>query len=168
MQHHAPRNPLLRLDLCRNSIHKIRSPRFIIDLCQRPGGDQSCDASQMKIFALLLSLLSQSTATDRVGLSGTGQDGTTWAATAMRDGTGGRRAGGGGRRREEGGLAGNMGAAEAEGQVTKGCEWELRGADSDGRRGQWAGEQARAEAGQHGCCPASALAIWSRHGQFPP
>ena len=58
------------------------------------------------------------------------------AGTAMRDGKGGRRVGGGGRKREEGGLAGNMGTAEAEGQVTKGCEWELRGADSDGRRGR--------------------------------
>ena len=53
----------------------------------------------------------------------------------MRGGTGGRRAGGGGRRREEGGLAGNMGTAEAEGQVTKGCEWELRGAGDGRRRG---------------------------------
>ena len=34
----------------------------------------------------------------------------------------GGRAGGGGRRREECGLAGNMGTAEAEGQVSKGCE----------------------------------------------
>ena len=41
----------------------------------------------------------------------------------MRDVKGGRRAEGGGRRREEGGLAGNMGTAEAEEQVTKGCEW---------------------------------------------
>ena len=48
------------------------------------------------------------------------------AGTAMRDGTDGRRAGGGGRRREEGGLAGNMGKAETEGQVTKECKWEFR------------------------------------------
>ena len=41
----------------------------------------------------------------------------------MQTGTGGRRAGGGGRRREEGGLVGNMGTAEAGGQVTKGCDW---------------------------------------------
>ena len=95
-------------------------------------------------------------------------DGTGWAATSIRDGTGGRRMGGGGRRREEGGLAGNMGTAEAEGQVKKGCEWELRGADSGGRRGRWTGEQVRTEAGQHDCCPTFALAIWSRHGQFPP
>ena len=83
----------------------------------------------------------------------TGWDGTARAEAAMRDGTGGRRAGGGGRRREEGRLAGNMGTAEAEGQVTKGCEWELRGADSGGRQDRWTGEQVRAEARQHGCCP---------------
>ena len=59
----------------------------------------------------------------------------------MRGGTRGRRAGGGGRRREEDGLAGNMGTAEAEGQVTKEREWELRGADGGGRRGGWAGER---------------------------
>ena len=60
-------------------------------------------------------------------------DGTGRVATTMRDGKGGRRAGGEGRRREEGGLAGNMGTAEAEGQVTKGREWELRRADGGGR-----------------------------------
>ena len=86
----------------------------------------------------------------------------------MRDGTGGRRAGGGGRRREEGGLAGNMGTAEAEGQVTKGCEWELRGADGSGRRGGWAGKQVRAEAGPRSCCPASALAILVKAWAFFP
>ena len=68
--------------------------------------------------------------------------------------------------RGEDGLAGNMGTAEAEGQVTKGRKWELRGADDSGRRVGWAGKQARAEAGQHGCCPASALAVWSRRGHF--
>ena len=67
--------------------------------------------------------------------------------------------------RGEGGLAGNM-DAEAEGQVTKGRKWELRGADDSGRRVGWAGKQARAEAGQHGCYPASALAVWSRRGHF--
>ena len=119
-------------------------------------------------FSRLLSFLSQTTATGRAGPSGTGQDGTTRAATAMRDRTGGRRAGGGGERRLEGGLAENIGTAEAEGQATKGCEQEIRGAYG-GRRGGWAGGQVRAEAGQHGCCPASALAIcWSRHRQFPP
>ena len=97
----------------------------------------------------LLSLMSQTTAT-----CGAGQRGR------RPGGTGGRRTGRGGRRREEGGLAGNMGTAEAEGQVTKGRKWELRG--------RWAGKQVRAEAGQHGCCPASVLAIWSRRGHFPP
>ena len=58
----------------------------------------------------------------QAGRGGTVQDRTARAATAMRDGTGGRRAGGGGRRREEGGLAGNMGTAEAEGRATKGCK----------------------------------------------
>ena len=87
----------------------------------------------------------------------------------MRDGTAGRRAGGGGRRREEGGLAGKIGTAEVEEQVTKGCEWEVRGADGGGRRDGWAGEQVRVEAGQHDdCCPVSALAIWSRRGHFFP
>ena len=100
---------------------------------------------------------------DRAGRDNAGGD-----SNAGRDGTGGRRAEGGDRRREEGGLAGNLGTAEAEGQVTKGRRWELRGADGGGRRGGWAGEQVRAEAGQHGCCPASALAIWSRHGHFFP
>ena len=84
----------------------------------------------------------------------------------MRDRKGGRRASGGGRRREEGGLVGNMGKTETEEQMKKGYEWELRGVDDGGRRGGWAGEQDRAEAGQHGCCPASAMAIWSRHGQL--
>ena len=40
----------------------------------------------------------------------------------MRGRTGGRRAGGGGRRREEGGLAGNMGTAEAEGLFGQGVD----------------------------------------------
>ena len=61
-----------------------------------------------------------------------------------------------------------MGTAETEGQLTKGCKRELRGADGGGRRGGWAGGQVRAKAGQHGCCPTSALAIWSRHGHFFP
>ena len=84
----------------------------------------------------------------------------------MRDGTGGMRAGGGGRRREVGGLAGNLETAEAEEQVAKGCMWELRAANCGGRRGGWAGEQVRAEARQHGWCLASAMAIWSLHGQL--
>ena len=71
--------------------------------------------SSLFFFSLLLSLLSQTTATDEARPSGTGQDGTT---RRQQCGTGGRRAGGGGRRREEGGLTGNMGTAEAEGQVT--------------------------------------------------
>ena len=58
---------------------------------------------------------------------------------------------------------GNMEIAEAERQATKGWKRELRGAGGGGRRGGWAGEQVRAEARQHGCCLASALAIWSRH-----
>ena len=53
---------------------------------------------------------------------GTEWDETRQAATAMRDGTGCRRAGGGGRRRKEGGLAGNMGAAEAEGLFGQGVD----------------------------------------------
>ena len=44
-------------------------------------------------------------------------DGTGRAATAMRDGTEGRRAGRGGGRRLEGGLAGNMRIAEVERQA---------------------------------------------------
>ena len=50
-------------------------------------------------FSLLSSLLSQTIETDGAGPSRTGQDGTTQAATAMRDGTGGRRIGEGCRRR---------------------------------------------------------------------
>ena len=63
-----------------------------------------------------------------------------------------------------------MGTAEAEGQVSnqKMRAVQLRGADNGGRQGGCAGGQVRAEAGQHGCCPASALAIWSRHGQSSP
>ena len=103
----------------------------------------SCTSSITDFFLLssffflhLLSLLSQLTETDGAGASLAEWDGTGRDDAGMRDGTGDRRAGGGGRRREEGGLAGNMGTAEAEGQVTKGCEWELRGADSSGRRGR--------------------------------
>ena len=61
-----------------------------------------------------------------------------------------------------------MGTAEAEEQVTKGCKWELREADSDGRQDGSAGEQDRAEAEQHGCCPASVIATWSRLGPLFP
>ena len=78
--------------------------------------------SPLLFFSLFLSLLSHNTATDGAGPSGTGQDGTMRAVTAMHGGTGGRRAREGGRRWEEGGLAGNMGTTEAEGQVTKGCD----------------------------------------------
>ena len=53
----------------------------------------------------------------------------TRAATAIRDGRGGRQAGGVGQTRQESGLAGNMGTAEAEGRATKGFERELRGVD---------------------------------------
>ena len=46
-----------------------------------------------------------------------------------------------------------------QGQVAKEDERELRRADRSGRRGKQAGRQARAEAGQHYCYPASALVI---------
>ena len=59
---------------------------------------------------------------------------------------------------------GNMEIAEAERQATKGWKRELRGADGGGRRGGWASGPARAQVKQHFCCPASALAIWSRYG----
>ena len=52
---------------------------------------------------------------------GTRRDDAGGDSNAGRDG-GQAGEGGGGRRREEGGLAGNMGTAEAEGQVSKGCE----------------------------------------------
>ena len=55
--------------------------------------------SSLFFFSLLLSLLSQTTATDEATPSGTGQDGTT---RRQQCGTGGRWVGGGGRRREEG------------------------------------------------------------------
>ena len=54
---------------------------------------------------------------------------------------------------------GNIAAAEVEGQTTKGGKRGLRRADGGGRRGGWARRQVRAEAGQHCCCLASALAI---------
>ena len=57
-----------------------------------------------------------------------------------------------------------MGTAEAEGQVAKGCERSnLEGrtaaeVEVGGRVGK--SERGRAIAGQHGCCPASALATY--------
>ena len=94
---------------------------------------------------------------DGKGRDDAGNDRTGWGAGGREEKIG---------ERGEDGLAGNMGTAEAEGQVTKGRKWELRGADDSGRRVGWAGKQARAEASQHGCCPASALAVWSRRGHF--
>ena len=42
---------------------------------------------------------------------------------------------------------GNMGTAEAEGQATEVCEWELRGTDGGGRRGEWARDKSGRRSG---------------------